>query len=843
MKSLFELELGDSNARKEEGSSMRAKNLVEALIHDAWFAGRIVRKNPGFTLIAVFMVALGIGANAAIFSVVENVLLTPLKYRDPAQLVVLRETLPALSGIYPTVPANAWHYLEWRKDCRSFEQLAAVRSIELNFSGAGIPERLAGARVSANLFSTLGITPALGRDFLPEEEQLGRDQVAILTNELWRRRFSSDAKLVGRSITLDGVPHTVVGILPASFHFPKKEELGALTNLAPRTEVFKPLGLRVEERALMGNFDYAVIGRLRKDNSIEQAITEVNTIEYAILQMIPVAERTEFRASLVPLQEQMIGSSRRSLIMLLGLAALVLITIFVNLANLFLARMATRTHEIAIRKAMGASSFLIVRHITVESLLLSLIGSALGLVIGSQGLALLLRAAPPDLPRLDEVHLDWSVFLLALIVSVVLGSALGGLSTSWCASVEPQEALKKGRGPAFTDGPRKKSVRATLVAMQVALSTVLLITAGLLFHSFVQLLRTDQGFHDASQILTIDLQLPPLPRYSTHNQRYDFYNRARSAVRRLPGVISVALASLPPLEGEMLVDALRLDGESPTSGNVRVANYRFVSTNYFSTLSLPLLRGRVFSEDQRDEGSVVVSRTTAQSLWPEQDPIGKRIDPGNRGKLAEVIGVVADVRASPETPLGLMVYQPDWIQTSPKTSLVVRFAEDPHMSIPAVRAAIWACDSEVPIPQVLTLQEVLGVALSGRRYHLMLVLVFAALALVVAGAGVFGVVSYLVARRTSEIGVRIALGARSADILGMVLRQGLPPVLAGLALGVMGGLAVGRIVHSLLFDVSATDPFTIAGVIAVEVVVGMVACAIPAWQAMRVDPINALRFE
>ncbi len=804
---------------------------------DLRYAWRALGRDRGFAATAILTLALGIAANTAIFSVINSVLLRPLPYKEPERLVVIREILGPLKHLYPVLPANAGHMLEWRKQCSSCEQIAAIRSIQFNLTGAGEPELVGGARVSANLFTLLGIVPQQGRVFVEEEDRRGNDRVAILTDSLWKRRFSSDASLVGRTISLDGHPYVVVGILPPDFRFPRHEQLGALSTLAARTDVFKPLGLEPWEISSPGDYNYAVIARLKPGATPERAQAEIDTAQTSIGARF----QYDLRASLVPLQEQMVGNTRRGLVVLLAAVGAVLLIICLNLANLLLARSASRSREAAIRAALGASRARLVRQLMTESLLIAAAGGFLGLLLAYGGLDLLVRSAPIDLPRLEEIRPDARVLGFCLSLAVLTAGLFGFLPAWRLARAEPVEALKAG-SHTTTAGARSADLRSTLIGVEVGCGAVLLVTAGLLMSSFARLVNVNKGF-PPERLLAVDL-LAPATKYPDAEKRIAFFDRVVAGAAALPGVRSAGVASALPLEGETWVDLITLEGDQRPPPERPLANYRFVSAGYFKTIGVPLRAGRLLEESDRKTRAVIVSEVTARRLWPGQNPIGKRFGRGDpKEPPYEIAGVVGDVRVHLQRDPPMMVYVGPWIRSRAKMTLVLRTTADPRAVIGALRAEIRSLDPEVPLANIRTMEEVVSGSVAQRRFQMSLVILFAASALVLACLGIYGVVSYSVARRRAEMGIRMALGAQASDLHRMVVLQGMAPVAAGLAAGIAVALGLGRVLRSLLFEVSPWDPLTYAAVAALLLAVGALACYIPAARATRLDPSRVLRYE
>jgi putative ABC transport system permease protein len=787
---------------------------------------------------AVLSLAVGIGANTAIFSVVNGVLLRPLPYRDPERLYTIREVVPKLTHLYPTLPVNFSHYYAWSKHWSAVESIALIEPSGPNLTGVGEPEMLNGARVSASIFRMLSVSPRLGRGFLDEEDPEGHSQVAVISDSLWKRRFSGDPSIVGRKIMLDGRPHLVVGVLPPGFQFPGQTDLWIRPGLGAKTEVFQPLGYSKDDlEEINGDYNWAAIARLRPGVSEQKALAELNVIQADISKRIP--EKMDLHAVMSSLQEDIVGQSRRGLLVLLGAVGAVLLILCVNLANLSLARAAGRARESAIRTALGAGRAQLVRQTLTESLVLALAGGILGIALAAWGVPLLLGAAPLDLPRLGEVSLDGRVLGFAVLISLVTGVAFGILPALRSAGAHPQEALKSG-SYTTTEGRRGVRLRGVLVGVEAALSAVLLITAGLLMGSFVRLMHVDKGF-DIERVLAVRVAMPST-KYAEKAQQTAFFDRLLEKTRPLPGVLSAGLVSALPLQGEGWVDLATAEGDQRPMFERPMVNVRFVSPDYFKTLRIPFREGRPFDDSQRGRKVVIVSQGTARRLWPGQSPLGRRML--HNETLEEVVGVTADVRSTSldKDPV-LIIYVPYWQRPRLAAALLVRTAMDPRGIAAGVREAIRQVDADVPVPEMQTLQEVMLDSVAQRRFQMTLVMLFAGAALALAGFGIYGVVSYSVARRRMEMGIRMALGAGAAGLQRMVLWQGIRPVVAGLAAGIAGALAAGRILSSLLFQVSARDPLIIGGVALVLLAVSVVAALAPARRATRVDPMIALRFE
>ena len=820
-----------------------------ALVQDVKYALRMLAKSPGFAAVAILTLALGIGANTAIFSVVNSVLLRPLAFQQPQQLCVIREIVPQLTKFYPTFPANLPSFRVWQRELHSFENIGLADSISMDFLGRDGAVELPGAKVTASLLDTLGVHPALGRNFRREEEQPNRDREVILADSFWRSEFHADPSIIGKAITLDGTSFDVVGVLPAWFHFPEADELGALTNFSPHLAFLKPLGEDASQFGPLGEFDYAAVGRLKTGVSISQELAELNVVQAQIATQ--ANEHMDLRGEIIPLASQMLGPARQGLLFLLAAVGAVLLIVCVNLANLLLARVPRRMREAAIRTALGASRARLTAQMLTESLLLGLLGGGLGIVIALFGVDAIVAAAPPGIPRLAEVSIDGRVLLFAILLSIITAVLFGILPAWRVAHSDPQDALKSG-AINTTENRRTRRLRSSLISLEVALSTILLILGGLFTSSLVHLLNVNTGF-SVDHILAADVSLPPQT-YGVHENdssvRERFYHQALDAIGALPGVSSVGWINILPLEGEGSVSDVRVPGTSDKdAANAPLADYRAASPGYFRTMGIPLISGRIFSESDRGRKIIVISQRLAERLWPGKNPIGQlcRLSWSDVQGMAEIVGVVGDIRtvAMDKSPV-MMVYCPPWlgVRIMPSSaSIVVRTRMDPGAAASAVRDAIHGVDAGVPITVLRPMTAMVSKSVDTRRFQMLLATLFAVCALFLASLGIFGVVAYSVEQRRHELGIRLALGAQLTDLRSMVLRQGMVPVVLGLAAGVFASLWFGRLVAALLFGVRAFDPLTFSCVALVIVVVALGACYIPARRAMRVDPMIALRYE
>jgi putative ABC transport system permease protein len=788
-----------------------------------------------FTVTAILTLAVGIGANTAIYSLVNGVLLRPPGYHEPGRLVAINVVAPKFLKSYPELPVNIGIYFEWRKRLTSFEGIAIGRGATADLTGDQPPEQVKAAQVSANMFRVLGISPSLGRSFDDREDTAGRDGVAMISDSLWRRRFRGDPSIVGRKILVDGSPCEVVGVLPAGFRFPREEKPGPRA-LGEWIELYRPLGYAQEQLGLyLGDFNYQTTARLRPGVSLAQARAEINVLQADISKRLP--QDVDLMAVVTPLQERMSGSVREALWLLMAAVGAVLLVSCVNLANLSLARASGRARDAAIRTALGASRGRLARERLVESVLLAGAGGVLGVALAEAGVRVLVALAPIDVPRLAEVTIDGRVLLFALAVS--LGCALAfGILPALRAPAAVFEALKSG-GRSSTEGRSGTRLLNGLVSAEVALSAALLVTAGLLLASFGRLVTIDKGF-DVERVLALDLSLPAA-RYEDDAQRAAFYQRLLNQVRSLPGIQSASLISALPLQGETWIDIVSTEHDSRPPMDRPSTNVRFISPDYFRTLHARLREGRDFEERDRGRQVAVISASLAERLWPGQSAVGRKL---MHRELTEVVGVTPDLRSTSldHEPVN-MLYLPYWQQSRKSSSLVIRTGEGKEGLANTLRRTVWDIDSEVTIPSVRTLEEVMSQSVAARRFQTILVLLFAAAGVALAAFGAYGVLAYSVQRRTPEMGIRMALGASRAAVLGLVLREGMMPVIGGLAAGGLAALALGRYLESLLFHVSARDPVAFAITAAVLSAVCLVACLIPARRATRANPAETLRFE
>ena len=812
---------------------------MDALLNDLRYAFRSLGRTPGFTAAAILTLAIGIGANTAIFSIVDHVILRPLVYDDPDRLYVVHEVVPKLTHIAPAIPVSANHFVEWKRHTSAFEDMALLGSVSLNLTGAGEPEQLLAARASAELFPMLGVEAQIGRVFLPEEDQVGRDRVVVLDDALWRRRFAADRGIVGRAITLNGEPYMVVGVLRADFRFPKFADLYAMTTYQGRPEIWKPFAL-TQSQAQSEDFSFSAIVRVKETSSHAAAFDQINRVQATVSKQFPGAD---LQAIMVPLDEQITGRSKAGLQLLLGAVGVVLLIGCVNITNLLLARSTQRRREIAVRSAIGASASRLLRQALAESTTLAVAGTVVGLVFARVVLQAVLAYAPIDLPRMDEVRLDARVFAFMAVIAALTSLACGLLPAWHFAKGDPHDAMKSISRSA-TSGRAAGRLRSALVASEVALSAICLVAAGLLLHSFVKLVNVDPGFR-SERVVTVDLSLPDV-RYPSPPKRVEFYRLLLSEVTALPGIVSAGITNGLPVTADGGRSSILVQGINLPLIERPIADIRYVNPDFFTTMGIGLRAGAYLSESDREGRTAVISASLAERAWPDQQPIGKHFQIGGpQAPMYEVVGVVDDVRgASLSGSLQFpTVYVPYWRRAFNDVSIAVKTTGDPAAAYALVRQTIRRLDSELPIPAMRTMDDVVMESVAPRQFQMRLVMLFCNVALLLAGQGVYGVVSYSVAQRTNELGLRMALGATPRTVARNVLRQAMLPVAVGLGAGLIMAVGAGRVVRAMLFDVSPLDPITLMSESFVLLTVGALACYVPARRAMRVDPLTALRTE
>ena len=812
--------------------------MLGTLWQDIRYGFRMLWKNPGFTVIAVVALALGISANTAIFSVVNATLLRPLPYKETERLVMVWNREPA-DDKAAVAPAD---FLDWRDRNTVFEQMASSRSWSFNLTHAGQPERILGAVANASLFPLLGVSPAVGRTFLPEEETSGSGRVVVLSHGIWQRLFGSNPGVIGQKLVLNGESFEVVGVMPADFQYPQGAELWVPPrHIVPESPT---AGGSVDPTKVRDNHYLRVIARLKPQATLAQAKAEMETIARQLEQQYPETN-TGFGMNLVPLREDLTGKIQPALVILFCAVGFVLLIACANVANLLLARATARRKEIAIRTALGASRWRVIRQLLTESVLLSVMGGGLGLLVALWGIPSLLAISPLDIRRVKEIGIDGQALGFTLLVSFLTGIIFGLAPALQASNPDLNESLKESaRGSA--GGVGRSRLRGLLVVAEVALSLLLLVSAGLMIRSFMRLQEVSPGFN-ADRVLTMQLTLSR-PDYSEDRQRAALLQQVLARIEAQPGVTSASATSTIPLGGGEVSRSFVVGGQPlPEPGKEPGAEYRAVAPHYFRTMGTPLLKGRDFTErdDAQSPGVVMINETMARRFWPNEDPVGKTLTLVSLEKEPrEIVGVVGDVRhfgldAGAEAEM----YVPYLQRPMPGVTLMIQSASAPGDVTAAVRNAVLEADRNLPVYNIRSMEEILADSVSSRRFNMLLLGIFAAIALVLAAVGIYGVMAYSVTQRTHEIGIRMALGAGRRDILKLVVGQGMILTLIGVCVGLAASLALTRLMASLLYGVTATDPLTFTGVSLLLTVIALLACYVPARRATKVDPMVALRYE
>jgi putative ABC transport system permease protein len=828
------IEFGGYQRYEEECRESVGVYFFETLLQDLRFGLRVLRKSPGFTLAAIVTLALGIGANTAIFSVVYGVLLAPLPYHDPGSIIVLNETTPKVGRVSVSYP----NFSDWRARNHTFSEMAAVQSVYFSMTGRSQAEMVDGCAVSSNFLSMLGIRPAMGRDFNASEDRPGTAPVALLSYDLWQSHFGGESGVIGRALTLDDRSFTVVGVLPANFRLPEK------------TDFVIPIGVwatgnpEINERGRRG--DMLVFARLAPGISLAQARTEMEGIAARIAQEYP-ATNDQFGVALQPIRDVFVNDMRPAILVLFAAVMFVLLIACANVANLFLVRGAARNKEIALRVALGAARGRIIRQILTESFLLALIGGTLGITLAIAGIRAIAQFIPTDMLAGATISLNGPVLFFA--AGIVLLSALmfGLMPALQSARSDPHSELKQGNRSGST-GADQGRLRDILAIAEISFALVLLVGAGLMVKSLYRLLSVDPGFA-TERVLTMALDLQTA-QYSKDPEVLNFWQQLLDHVRALPDVESAAVATAVPLTDTHSRTDITIENMAlPKPGSFPHPDIHVVSPGYLSTLRIPLLRGRDFAvtDNQKSLRAGIISATVEQQYFAHEDPIGKRFmfgHPGQANQWITIVGVAASTKLyGLDNPARLEVYVPVNQFPVKKMQLVTRSKTDPTVLTSEIRTAITAINKDQPVYDVVTMSQLLSDSVSTRRMTLLLLGLFSALALLLAAIGIYGVISYGVTLRTHEIGVRLALGAQRSQVLRLVGGQGIRLALLGIGAGTVASLALTRLMRTLLFNVSATDPLTFAGVGTMLALVALLACYLPARRAMRVDPMIALRCE
>ncbi len=804
---------------------------MRSLFQDLRFTVRMLAKNPGFTAAAVLTISIGIGANTAIFSVVYGVLLRPLPFADPEQLVAIWESNPDAGQPHQRVAAPT--FLDWRRDNQSFEVISAFHETSKVITDADSPEQLNGKMVSANFFSMLGVAARYGRTFTAEEEKWGNDKFVILGHDLWQRLFGGDASVIGKRITLSDERFEIVGILPEHFRFIEPADIWLPLSFSP--DMLGP-GSR-------GARYLKVLGRLRQDASIVEAKEDMNNLAQLLGEQYP--NNAGWGVALNSLHDEITGDHRTPLIVLISAVGFVLLIACGNVANLLLSRATVRSREVALRAALGASRLRLTSQFFIEGLTLAFFGAAVGVLVASWTLNPLLHLAPMNIPRVDEVGLDTMVLAFMLCLTLFVAAFFGIVPIRYIVAADLNSMLKN-RMDASQLGGRRVSLRSLFVIAQVALSIILLVGAGLLMRSFFQLLHVDPGFEPKGS-MTISFNLSE-KRYPSHRQRVGFSRQLLEGVRSITGVEYAGLGTNLPLSGSRMTFGFFLGNNPIKDEQIQFSQYHTASPGYFNAMGVPLIMGRDFvrSDDESGHQVAIINKTLAQRYWPHRTPLGEIIRTVSQNGITarEIVGVVGDIKhselsAQPEPQIYVPYAQDSW----PFPTLVLRSKTDIQSLLLAVRNQVWAIDKTIPVGGMESIDRRVNASLSTNRFQMQLLSLFAAIALFLAMVGLLAVVGYMVSQRTREIGIRKALGAQSIDVIHMVVGEGLLLSAVGLALGLLGAIGLMRWLASLLFEISPNDPMTLAATCALMLVVSLVASYIPARRAARISPMEALRGE
>ncbi|HUJ30967.1 MAG TPA: ABC transporter permease [Candidatus Acidoferrum sp.] len=816
---------------------------MSRLLEDVRYAFRLLRKSPGFTLIAVLTLALGIGANTAVFSVVNGVLLRPLSYPEPDRLIRVWERTRA----FEQNSVAYLNYVDWRKDNRTCEEMGALRSEDFNMTGNGVPERLKGVQVSASMLRVVGMTPLRGRTISEEEDRAGGAPVALISEGLWQRRFGSAPGILGRKLTLNGTPHTVVGIVPASFQLPDRE----------RIDVFTPLGqagsLLLQDRETHPGIQ--VIGRLKPGATEQQARADMVRIAASLERAYP-KENTGHSATVLPLKESVVGDVRPILLVLTGAVVLVLLIACANVANLMLSRATARQKEMAVRTALGAGRFQILRQLLTESAILSVLGGAAGLVVASWGMGFLLKAVPTGLPRMEQIGIDGRVLAFTLLVSLGTGMLFGMAPALTLARSEVRAVLvEAGRG--MIGGSQR--LRDLLVVGETALALVLLVGGGLMIQSIWRLSGVNPGLNP-HHVLAFNVALSPAKMASPATERRA-YTQMIERIRRTSGIEAAAVMLDMPFSDDDWETDVWIDGtpQPKSTNDLPLVLTYYTTPEYLRVMRIPLVRGRYFNEfDTSGKPPVmVIDEVMARSLFPGQDPIGRYATIGGMGEgavKAQIVGIVGHVRhwgleRDATATIRAQMYAPmmqipdQYMSFVSSSSVVLRTAGEPLQYESAVRAQVLGSDRDQPVWNMKSMDSMIADTMAERRFSMLLLGTFAAIALLLASVGIYGVISYLVSQRTREVGIRLALGARTEDVLKLVVGRGALLALAGVGIGMAAALAATQALSKMLFGVSATDPLTYTAVAVVLAAVAVLASYLPARRAAGIDPMVALRYE
>jgi predicted permease len=812
------------------------------LIQDLRYGARMLLKNPGLTLVIILSLAIGIGANTAIFSVTSALLLKPLPYPHADRLAILWLRSPGI-GIPQDWPSPG-QYHDIKTQNHVFEETAIAIGGSYTITGLTKATKVDGIEASSTLLDMLGAKPLMGRIFFPEEDTAGKPETIVLSYGLWKQAFGGDPNILGRSVTLDGKPHAVVGVLGPDFML--NHEVIPVVGGIDKAEIFLPLAMDPKDEANYGSENFNVVARLKPGVTMRQAQADIDIIA-ARLREEKHRDRT-FTISVVPLMEQVVGSTRNSILILLGAVALVLLIACVNVANLLLSRATGRQKEIAVRTALGASRGRVMTQLLTESLLLSLLGGVAGLIVSAWSLYVVRAIHPGNIPRMDEIRMDYRVLAFTLAISILTGIVFGLAPAFRASRVDLNSALKAGGKSSRSGGGlnvKHDKLRGALVIAELAVSLTLLAGAGLLIRSFVRLISVPPGFN-TDHVISMEVPTAGL-KYQDGALRIQFQRNLEERVKNLPGVTSEGAVSSLPLTPSVGWGGISIEGYVPPANQPELqVDQRAVTSDYFRTMQIPSISGRFFSPEDtgKSQPVVIVDQKMADRFWPHGDAVGKRVRQGDRDSWKTIAGVVGVVKEyGLDTDTRMVVYYPNLQRTPASMYLVARTTTDPASMTDAIVGQVHALDPDVPVFDIATMQERFHDSLARQRFASAMLAAFAGFALILAAVGVYGVMSFLVTQGTPDIAIRMALGAQRSSILSLVFRQGLGLALIGIVTGLAGALVLTRLMASLLFSVSATDPLTFAGVSALLMIVAVAACYFPARRAMRVDPMVALRYE
>ncbi|MFY9571738.1 MAG: ABC transporter permease [Blastocatellia bacterium] len=811
---------------------------MDSLLQDFRYSVRLFLKRPGFTATVVLTLALAIGINTSVFCIVNSVLIDPLPFKDPDQLVLVWEKDFQKGRSQERVSAP--NFIDWREQNTVFEGMAAFDSSVFVLTGAGEPETIPGSRISTNLLWLLGVTPVLGRAFSQTDEQPGQDKVVLVSHKLWQRRFGSDPNLVGQFLTLDNKSYLVVGVMGPNFQFPQWLQPAGRKTIEQPPGLWAPLTFDADQLATRDGRYLRTIARLKPGFRLAQAQVGMESIAQALQQAYK--ENENYSVTVMPLHQQIVGTVKPALLILLGAVGFVLLIACANVANLLLARATARQKEIAIRLAMGTTRLRLVRQFLTESILLAFLGGAVGLLLAYWGVGLIVQAVPDGIPRATEISISGQGLGFTMGISMLTGILFGLIPALQSSKLDLGEVLKEGsRSSAAFGGP----TRSFLVVSEITLALVLLICAGLMIKSFLHLVSVSPGFNPEN-VIAMRIALPS-SEYGQGHQKVSFFKQLVGRIENLPGVLSAGVATNVPLSGSNMLFTFTVEGRPPVPGEDRSAQFHAISPNYFRVMGIPILKGRGFTEEgiENAPSVVIINETLARRFFPDQDPLGSKLKiTSGKTVVREIVGVVQDVKhSSLDAESHADVYVPYFQNPSSFMTLVARTSSDPTTMVAVLKSQVWELDKDQPIDSVNTVEQLLSNSIARPSFYAKLLAIFAAMALLLAAMGIYGVMSFWVAQRTHEIGIRMALGAQKRDVLVLVARQALSLALAGVVLGLLLAVAVTRIMTSLLYQVSSFDPLTFFAISFLAIAIALLASFLPAHRATKIDPMLALRYE